>query len=146
MINPLIPVDFLPDPRLPDSRTAFELPGTWRHPDHFPTVSRPLRKRSEFDTFLALDDLLTWGEFRWLDMATLARNAGFSRRTCAAALKLLLSLDLIERQGEGPDATWRLSPSWGFKGTGADWYAACLERQRRHAGAEKAAHLHPLDS
>jgi hypothetical protein len=82
--------------------------------------------------FAVLPARLTWSDFARLDQGAIAKECQISAASVSRSLSELERLGAVERQGKGAYTTWRLSLSWGYRGTVAQFAA---EREKRQAEA-----------
>lgn len=66
---------------------------------------------------LLLPTLLDYVQWRRLDQVKLGTTLGINQGTVSKALKELLRIGYVEKNGTGPTTEWRLSSNYGWKGS-----------------------------
>jgi hypothetical protein len=98
------------------------------HDPHLDIVRRMPRSLVTMRLFVLLPLVLSWTEFQPLNQVALAMRLKATPRSVNRALKALLILNAVDREGRGPATRWRLSLTWGWRGNAASYHAAKRER------------------
>jgi DNA-binding MarR family transcriptional regulator len=101
-------------------------------------ISAQLRQGASVRVLITLPSRLNWTDYRPLPQDELAKHLDLNPASVSRALADLHRNKLIERKGRGPLTTWKLSPSWGWRGNPASYHAAIREQQQAEAQAAAA--------
>lgn len=93
-------------------------------------LARRIRTATALRLFMALPDILDWKEWRMLNQADLGEELGIAQSHISTALRELLAVGVIERQGKGPRQEWRLSLDIGWRGNVAAFQAEAIKQGR----------------
>jgi hypothetical protein len=107
--------------------------------DEAAKIARTVSSGATLRLFIVLPQLLTYNSWRRLDQVKLGADLGMNNSTISRALKELVELEVIERQGKGPVVEWKLTPNFGWRGNVESFHNERAKRSKSAPGGPAGA-------
>lgn len=91
--------------------------------DAMERAAQQIRGGTTLRVLLVLPRFLNFTDYKRLPTAEVAQRVEADQSGVTRAMRELLALGIVEREGLGPYTMWRLSSDWGWNGTADQWHA-----------------------